>query len=83
MIYWIPVRVECYSGVRAEEAPRALFWADRRLEVEEILDRWYQGSLDPAVPAADYFRVRTRQGETYLLRHERAAHAWFLVSRVE
>ncbi len=83
MISRVPIRVECYAGSRAEERPLALHWAGECFEVEEILDRWYQGDADPSLPPAAYFKVRVRGGETWLLRHEPVAHVWFLVGRVE
>jgi len=83
MICPILIRVECYAGSRAEETPRVLHWEGRCLEVEEILDRWYQGGSDPIEPCADYFKVRTRDGRKYLIKFDRSAHAWFLVSELE
>lgn len=74
MIYCIPIRVECYSG------SRALNWEGRRFEVKEILDRWYQGSYDPVPLSADYFKVHTKEGGEYIIKHERDSHAWYLVS---
>ena len=80
MIFCIPIRVECYSGYRADETPLALSWGGRRLEVKEVLDRWYQGEVDPQAPSADYFKVLTEDGKRHVIKHERASHAWYLVS---
>jgi len=82
-MYCIPIRVECYSGSRAEEIPRALYWEEQRFEVAEILDRWYQGSGDPTVPAADYFKVRGVNGKIYVIKYDRGSHCWYLVSQPE
>ncbi len=41
----IPIRVECYSGYRADEQPRAVHLAGERLEVDDVVDRWYQGGI--------------------------------------
>ena len=38
---WLPLRVECYAGYRAEERPEAFWLRDRRVAVRAILDRWY------------------------------------------
>jgi hypothetical protein len=81
MIVYIPIRVECHAGCRAEESPRALHWGGRRMEVLEILDRWYQGALDPRTPPADYFKVRTEDG-VHLIKYEPARGVWFLASSV-
>jgi hypothetical protein len=78
----IPIRVECYTGSRSEERPLALHWGGERFEVVEILDRWYQGNADSTVAPAAYFKVRVRGGQTFIVRHEPLAHAWFLVGEV-
>lgn len=52
MLEAIPIRVECHSGYRAEEYPEAFHMEGRRFEVTEILDLWYQGGAEPAVPSA-------------------------------
>jgi hypothetical protein len=35
------VRVECYSGHKAEERPLRILFEGQTLEIEEIEDRWY------------------------------------------
>jgi len=74
----IPVQVECYAGYKADESPRRLCWEQRWIEVEEILDRWYQGAANPEWPIADYFKVAGDDGHVYLLKHDREADVWFL-----
>ena len=51
-MHLIPVKVNCSAGYKAEESPRAFWWQDRRIEVEEVVDRWYQGGVDPGQPQA-------------------------------
>lgn len=77
--YLLPTCVECYAGSRAEETPRAVWLGGARVEIREVVDRWYQGHQDPEMPAAEYLRVRTADGELRLLRHELSPHAWYLV----
>jgi len=36
---WEPARVECYSGYRGEETPRAVFLCGARLPVAEVVSR--------------------------------------------
>jgi len=67
------VRVECYSGRKADERP-VRFWLDGRLyEVEEVVDCWYS-------PGAAFFKVRAHDGNLYILRQERSPleGAWTL-----
>ena len=63
------VRVECYSGYRADERPLRLHLTNGAREVVTIEDRWYS-------PGATYFRVLLDDGDRYLLRHEEAQDVW-------
>ena len=58
----MPLRVECYSGYKAEERPVRFQLGDRDHMVEEVLDQWHS-------PDATYFKVRADDGNTYVLRH--------------
>ena len=82
----MPLRifVDAYSGYKANERPRR-FWLDARLdeadlkgvyEIAEVEDRWYE-------PEAVYFRVRTTEGERYILRLNERAEEWTLQSASE
>jgi long-subunit acyl-CoA synthetase (AMP-forming) len=53
MLNCIPIRVESYSGGRADQEPRVLCRGGRRLEVAAIVDRWFQGGTDPAAGWAE------------------------------
>jgi hypothetical protein len=67
------VRVECYSGYKAEERPVRLHLGARTLEVVAIEDRWYS-------PGATIFRIVADDGDRYVLRHEEAQDVWSLVA---
>ena len=75
---WHRIQVECYSGYKAYEQPVALVFPDHRLDISDILDRWYEGGLEPGRPALYYFKVQTTQGEIYLLRYDPLFDKWFL-----
>ena len=70
------IEVECYSGHKANERPVAFTFQNNRWEIEEIIDRWYEGGLHPSEPALDYFKVRTREGRIFLLRYNSLFDAW-------
>ena len=70
------VQVECYSGYKVNERPAAFTYRGRRLEISDILDRWYEGSLDSGSPETDYFKIRTSEGEVFLLRYLSLFDAW-------
>ena len=63
------VRVECYSGQRADERPLRFFIAKRTYEVKKVDDKWYS-------PDATYFRVTADDGNFYVLRHDERVDVW-------
>ncbi|HWQ03656.1 MAG TPA: hypothetical protein VNL38_04175 [Candidatus Nitrosotenuis sp.] len=65
------IRVECYSGYRADERPTRFVLRGRTFEVQCVEDRWYS-------PGADYFRVRADDGNFYVLRHDATQDFWTL-----
>ena len=69
------LRVECYSGYKAEERPFRFELDGHDHIVEEVVDQWQ--SLD-----ATYFKVRSDDGDTYVLRHilSRQEDIWSLES---
>jgi hypothetical protein len=67
------VRVECYSGHKAEERPVRILFEGRTLEIAELEDRWYS-------PGATYFRVLIESGDRYVLRHDDAQDVWSLTA---
>ncbi len=73
-----PIQVECYAGAKADESPRRFHLEGQVIEVEEVLDRWYQVESKPEWPRADYFKVRARDGREYLLKHDLELDEWFL-----
>jgi hypothetical protein len=67
------VRVECYSGFKAEERPMRILFDGHTLDIMEVEDRWYS-------PGATYFRVLAQDGDRYVLRHEDAQDVWSLTA---
>lgn len=67
------VRVETYSGFKADERPLRLHLGERTLEVAAVEDRWYS-------PGETYFRVLTENGDRYVLRHTEAQDVWSLTA---
>lgn len=70
------IEVECYSGYKADERPLAFTYQGRRREVEEIVDRWYEGEVDPGRPTTNYFKVKTTDGDISILRYLSLFDAW-------
>ena len=65
------MRVECYSGYRADESPLRFALRGRQFEVRELDGRWYS-------PDATYFRVRADDGNFYVLRPDEGQDIWSL-----
>jgi hypothetical protein len=70
------IHVECYSCYKANERPVAFTYQGRRQEVAQIIDRWYEGGLDPTRPESDYFKVKTTDGQVFILRYLSLFDAW-------
>jgi len=68
----IPLRVETYSGYKADERPVAFWLRERRIAVREILDRWL--GEDHA-----YFKLTGDDGAVYVIRQDRSSDAWELI----
>jgi hypothetical protein len=67
------VIVDAYAGHTANERPLRFTLGDRTIAVTDILDRWY-GERER------YFRVRTDDGDAYVLKYSDAEDTWELVS---
>ena len=65
------VKVETYSGYKADERPVRVTIDGAALEVAEVEDRWYS-------PGATFFRVLLANGERYVLRRIEAQEIWVL-----
>jgi len=70
------ISVECYSGFKANERPVTFTFQERRWEVAEIVDQWYEGDLKGGRPEANYFKVRTVEGTIFLLRYLSLFDVW-------
>lgn len=67
----LSVTVECYAGHRGEQTPRTLILGDRRIAVAEVLDAWL-------APEYRYFKLRGKDADTYLVRHDERSNTWEL-----
>jgi hypothetical protein len=55
------IKVECYSGYKADERPISFILNETKLMVDEILDQWHS-------PDCEYFKVLADDGNRYLLK---------------
>ena len=63
------IRVECYSGYRADERPLRFSAGKHTYRIERVDDKWYS-------PGATYFRVLADDGNVYVLKHDEAPDSW-------
>lgn len=66
------IHVECYSGYRINERPRAFTLKDRSYCVREVLDSWYGET-------SQYFKVEADDYNIYLLKYDNFQDEWDLV----
>lgn len=65
------IRVECYAGYRGEETPRLFWLGAKKIEVQDVLDRWM-------APDHRYFKVLGHDKAVYILRHDAVSWDWDL-----
>ncbi len=65
------IRVECYAGYRGEETPRRFWLGAKKIEVQDVLDRWM-------APDHRYFKVLGHDKAVYILRHDAVSWDWDL-----
>ena len=63
------IRVETYSGYKADEYPKKFWLDDQILEVMDIEDRWYG-------PGYSYFKVFTNDAKRYILKQDLSSNPW-------
>jgi len=68
----MPLKVQTYSGFKADERPVSFTFGEKVCWVEEVIDRWY--GLDHA-----YFKLRGDDGNLYVLRHQTENDEWEMV----
>ena len=71
------LKVDCYSGYKADERPLRFSFADKPggqvIEVKEVLDQWYGVGYQ-------CFKVLADDGNFYILRHQQVEDNWRLDS---
>jgi hypothetical protein len=65
------LKVDSYSGYRGDETPQRLEIDGKRVEVVEVIDRWFGEDHR-------YFKVRGEDGVVYLIRHDEPRDRWEL-----
>ena len=63
------IKVECYSGYKADERPVSFISEGNKLKVDRIIEQWRS-------PDADNFKVMANDGKRYLLVHDNIKDNW-------
>jgi len=69
-------KVDCYSGFRGEESPRAVRRGAGRELITEILEQWIEAGPEPGGPALRCFQVRLESGRVMELALDEATGEW-------
>jgi hypothetical protein len=69
----LPICVDAHSGHRTNERPPSSELDEEIYEIASVEDRWYE-------PDAEFFKVVTTDGKTYLLGYEQQGDVWTLQS---
>ncbi len=62
-----------YKGA---QEPVSFVWRGEKHQVEQIVNRWYEGRIDSTRMPMLYFRVKTQSGELFLIRYHEFFRAW-------
>ena len=76
----VPIKVECYSGYKADEYPKCFYWKNKKFDIKEISDHWYQYDFNPEFPSANYYKVHTTCDKQFIIKHEFESDKWYLIS---
>lgn len=73
------IEVHGYSGYKHNERPERFTYKGSIVQIAEIIDRWYEGNADAAMPALDYYKVRGDDGVVYILRFNHLFDRWAII----
>ncbi len=67
----IRIKVRCHSGYRGEETPRSIFFNNKEIQVNKILDMWL-------APDHRYFKFSHSDDGIYIIRYDTDECFWEL-----
>ena len=70
------IKVECYSGYRADERPVNFIVNGRKLVVQQIMEQWRS-------PDSEYYKVLADDRRVYLIMHDNGKDHWILKKAFE
>ena len=73
---WVRTAVRCLAGSRANERPISFLVDDREVEIGAVPGSWRE-------PDYLYFRVETKEGRVYEIRHHEYEDVWEVKERTD
>lgn len=77
------VLVKTCDHFKGAQEPACFSWRRDQYTIAEILDRWYEGYMDATRMPLRYYKVKTVEGDTFVLRYHELFDAWCLLVPVE
>lgn len=77
------ITVNTRDHYQGAQEPAAFCWRDNSHQIEQILDRWYEGYLDSTRMPLRYYRVKTTEGSIFTLRYHELFAAWSILIPAE
>jgi len=74
------IEVQCYAGYKSNERPVSFSLSGREYHIIEIIDRWYEGSVDSSMPLLNYFKIKTDDGDRHIIRYNGLFDKWSLAT---
>ena len=73
------INVNAYSGYKSDERPASFRFQGKDYKVVEIVDRWYEGSVESKNPCMNYFKVKAEDSREYVLRYNSLFDKWSIL----
>ena len=73
------IDVNAYSGYKHNERPISFRFQGKDYKVVEIVDRWYEGSVESDKPCMNYFKVKAEDTREYILRYNSLFDKWSIL----
>jgi len=73
------IEVKTRDYYQGAQEPYAFRWREMHYYINEIIDRWYEGYIDPSRLPLRYYKVKTDDGQTVTLRYHAFFDAWSIL----
>lgn len=70
------IEVSTRDEYKGPQEPLSFVWRGEEHRIAQIVDRWYEGGIEPTRIPLLYFRVKTVGDEIFLIRYHEFFRAW-------